>query len=135
MAIRSPDTPAWTRIVAASTVGACVAAIAGRKQDEDALIKRVDHLASEEMIGVAGIVGVPAPLVDAPKGENIEVTIASDGKTTIVAIPKRAVSRRNQLSDDAYNCLKKCREIQDDQKRVQCIVLCPPNNDYQVFMY
>jgi hypothetical protein len=69
------------------------------------------------------------------KSENIEVTIASDGKTTIVAIPKRAISRRNQLGDDAYNCLKKCREIEDDEKRVQCIVLCPPNKDYQVFMY
>ena len=56
---------------------------------------------------------------------NIEVTIASDDQSTIVAVPKTAIGLQNQMGDAEYQCLKACRAIEDDDKRVQCIVLCP----------
>jgi outer membrane lipoprotein SlyB len=67
--------------------------------------------------------------------ENIEVTIASDGKSTIVAVPKTAISRRNQMGDDEYKCLKACKDIADLESRLNCILLCPVTNQYQVFIY
>jgi hypothetical protein len=66
---------------------------------------------------------------------NIEVTIASDGKSTIVAIPRMAISHRNQMGDDEYSCLKACKDIADLEKRLNCILLCPVTKSYQVFIF
>lgn len=67
--------------------------------------------------------------------ENVEVTIASDGKSTIVAVPKTAISRRNQMGDDEYKCLTPCKDIADLEKRLNCILLCPVTKQYQVFIF
>jgi len=67
--------------------------------------------------------------------ENVEVTIASDGKSTIVAVPKTAISRRNQMGDDEYKCLKACKDIADLERRLNCILLCPVTKQYQVFIF
>ncbi|MBP6734436.1 MAG: hypothetical protein KA142_07070 [Chromatiaceae bacterium] len=67
--------------------------------------------------------------------ENVEVAIASDGKSTIVAIPKTAISRQNQMGDDEYKCLKACKDIADLESRLNCILLCPVTKQYQVFIY
>lgn len=67
--------------------------------------------------------------------ENIEVTIASDGKSTIVAVPRAAISRQNQMGDDEYKCLKACKDIADLEKRLNCILLCPITKSYQVFIF
>jgi hypothetical protein len=57
--------------------------------------------------------------------QNIEVTVASDGTSTIVAIPRTSIALRRQMGDAEYKCLKACKDIADTQKRVDCIVLCP----------
>jgi hypothetical protein len=67
--------------------------------------------------------------------ENIEVITASDGKSTIVAVPKAAINRRNQMSDEEYQCLKACKDIADLEKRLNCILLCPVSKKYQVFIF
>lgn len=69
------------------------------------------------------------------KSENVEVTVASDGKSTIVAVPKTATSRLNQLGDDEYKCLKACKDIADLEKRLNCILLCPVSKQYQIFIF
>lgn len=66
--------------------------------------------------------------------ENVEVTIASNGKFTIVAVPKIAIGRANQMGDDEYNCLKKCLDIADTEKRLNCILLCPVSKNYNIFV-
>lgn len=66
---------------------------------------------------------------------NIEVTIATDGKSTIVAVPRAAVARQNQMGDEEYTCLKKCKDIADVEKRLNCISLCPITKSYQVFLF
>jgi hypothetical protein len=68
-------------------------------------------------------------------GDTVEVSIATDGKSTIVAIPRAATSRRNQMGDDEYKCLKACKDIADLEKRLNCILLCPVSKSYQVFIY
>ena len=65
---------------------------------------------------------------------NVEVTIASDGSSTIVAVPKTTISRRNAMGDDEYNCLKACKDIADLEARLNCILLCPVSN-YRVFVF
>lgn len=67
--------------------------------------------------------------------ENIEVIIASDGKSTIVAVPKIAISRRRQMGDDEFTCLTKCLGIADLEQRLNCILSCPITKEYQVFMF
>ncbi len=67
--------------------------------------------------------------------ENVEVTIASDGKSTIVAVPKTAISRRNEMGDDEYKCLKACKDIEDLERRLNCILLCPVTKQYHVFIF
>ena len=67
--------------------------------------------------------------------ENVEVTIASDGKSTIVAVPKTAISRRNQMGDDEYKCLKACKDIDDLERRLNCILLCPVTKQYEISMF
>jgi hypothetical protein len=66
---------------------------------------------------------------------NIEVTIATDGKSTIVAVPKVSISRRNQMGDDEYTCLKACKDIADLESRLNCILRCPVTKQYQVFIF
>lgn len=67
--------------------------------------------------------------------ENIEATIATDGKSTIVAVPTAAVSRQKQMGDDEYKCLKACKDIDDLEKRLNCILLCPLTKQYKVFIF
>jgi hypothetical protein len=69
------------------------------------------------------------------ESEHIEVTIASDGKTTIVAVPKTAISRRNQMGDDEYKCLKGCKDIADVQERLNCILRCPVTKEYHISIF
>ena len=66
---------------------------------------------------------------------NVEVQVATDGKTTIVAVPKAAINRQNQLGDDALSCLKKCKDIADLEKRLNCILLCPAAKSWQVAIF
>ena len=65
---------------------------------------------------------------------NVEVILATDGSRTIVAIPKTAISRQNQLAPDETKCLAKCVKIEDLEQRLNCILLCPVGK-YQVFTY
>lgn len=71
------------------------------------------------------------------RNQNIEVTVASDGKSTIVAVPRTAntIARMNNMGDDEFNCLKKCKDIADLEKRLNCILLCPVTKQYQVFIF
>lgn len=66
---------------------------------------------------------------------NVEVQIATDGNTTIVAVPAAAINRQNQLGDDAISCLKKCKDIEDLEKRLNCILLCPSGKSWQVAIF
>lgn len=66
---------------------------------------------------------------------NVEVQIATDGKTTIVAVPTSAINRQNQLGDDAVSCLKKCKDIVDLEKRLNCILACPSGRSWQVAIF
>jgi hypothetical protein len=68
-------------------------------------------------------------------GENVEVAIASDGTSTIVAVPKMAIARQQQMGDEEYKCLKACKDIVDTEKRLNCILACPVTKKYQVFMF
>ena len=65
---------------------------------------------------------------------NVEVSLATDGTGTIVAIPKTAISRQNQLGPEETKCLAKCVGIEDLEKRLNCILLCPVGR-YQVFTF
>ena len=64
--------------------------------------------------------------------ENVEVTVASDGSSSIVALPKAAIGRRNQISDDDLSCLAKCAKIEDLEARLNCLLLCPATKQWQV---
>lgn len=66
---------------------------------------------------------------------NVGVTVATDGTRTIVAVPKAAVGRRNQMGNDETKCLAKCVKIDDLEKRLNCILACPTTSNYQVFTY
>jgi hypothetical protein len=67
---------------------------------------------------------------------NIQVSLASDGKSTIVAVPKTAtLTRQNELGDDQYSCLKACKDIADLETRLNCILKCPSHLQYQVFIF
>lgn len=66
---------------------------------------------------------------------NVEVQIITDGKTTIVAVPTAAINRQNQLGDDATSCLKKCKDIADLEKRLNCILACPSGKLWQVAIF
>jgi hypothetical protein len=66
---------------------------------------------------------------------NVEVQIATDGKTTIVAVPTTAINRQNQLGGDAVSCLKKCKDIADLEKRLNCILACPSGKSWQVAIF
>lgn len=65
---------------------------------------------------------------------NVEAVIACDRGSTIVAIPVTAISRDNQMGTDEYDCLKKCKNIDDIEKRLNCILLCPVSKDYRLFI-
>jgi hypothetical protein len=67
--------------------------------------------------------------------DNIEVMLASDGKSTIVAVPLMAIGRQNQMGDDEYSCLKACKDIEDLEKRLNCILKCPTSKNYKVFIF
>lgn len=68
-------------------------------------------------------------------GDNIEVTTATDGKSTIVTIPRAATSRQNGMGDPEYKCLKACKDIEDLEKRLNCILKCPVTKSYQVSIF
>jgi hypothetical protein len=67
---------------------------------------------------------------------NIEVTLATDGTHTIVAVPKAAaaIGRQNQMGPEEQKCLAKCVKIEDSEKRLNCVLLCPVGR-YQVFTF
>ena len=65
---------------------------------------------------------------------NVEVILATDGVRTIVAIPKTAISRQNQLGTEETKCLANCAKIENLEQRLNCILLCPVGK-YQVFTY
>ena len=65
---------------------------------------------------------------------NVEAVIALDGRSTIVAIPRFAISRRNQIGDDELDCLKACKNIEDLEQRLNCILKCPISKNYRVFI-
>jgi hypothetical protein len=64
----------------------------------------------------------------------VEAVIASDGGSTIVAIPLVAISRDDQMGDEEYECLKKCKDIEDIEKRTNCTLKCPTTKKYRVFI-
>lgn len=66
---------------------------------------------------------------------NIEVTIATDGQTHIVALPRGSIDRLNQMGDEEYKCLKACKDIADLQDRLNCILRCPVSKNYQVAIF
>lgn len=68
------------------------------------------------------------------ESDNVEVTLATDGTRTIVAIPKTAISRQNQLGPEETKCLAKCIKIEDLEQRLNCVLLCPVGK-YQVFTF
>lgn len=65
---------------------------------------------------------------------NVEVTLATNGTNTIVAVPKSAISRQNQLGTEEAKCLAKCVGIGDLEKRLNCILACPVGK-YHVFTF
>jgi hypothetical protein len=65
---------------------------------------------------------------------NVEVTLATDGNKTIVAVPRTAISRQNQLGPEETKCLAKCVKIDNLESRLNCILLCPVGK-YQVFTF
>lgn len=65
---------------------------------------------------------------------NVEVTLATNGNKTIVAIPKTAIKRQNQLGPEEAKCLAKCTTIDDTEKRLNCILACPVGK-YQMFTF
>jgi len=67
--------------------------------------------------------------------KNIEVITASDGKSTIVAVPLTATKRIKKMSDEEFKCLLACVGIKDLEKRLNCILLCPVTKRYQVFIF
>lgn len=67
--------------------------------------------------------------------ENIEIMKATDGNTTIVAVPLTSISRIKKMSDEEYKCLAACVPIKDLEKRLNCILLCPVTKQYRVFIY
>lgn len=67
--------------------------------------------------------------------ENIEVITATDGKSTIVAVPLTAIQKPKKMSDEEYKCLKACKDIADLESRLNCILLCPVTKQYRVFIF
>ena len=65
---------------------------------------------------------------------NVEVVIATGGGSTIVAIPRAAIGRQSQMGDEEYKCLKACKDIDDLEKRLNCITKCPVTKSYRVFI-
>jgi hypothetical protein len=65
--------------------------------------------------------------------KNVDLIVISDGAATIVAIPKVA-GRPDRLAAQDLSCLAKCRRIENDQERIQCIVKCPSNASWDVFV-
>lgn len=66
---------------------------------------------------------------------NIAITIASNGKSIFVAIPKEAIALRNQMGDEEYKCLKACKDIPDLEKRLNCISRCTVTKLYDVYTF
>jgi hypothetical protein len=63
---------------------------------------------------------------------NVEFLIASQGSTSIVALPRAAIARRNTMGDDDLSCLANCTKIEDLEARLNCILLCPATKQWQV---
>lgn len=66
---------------------------------------------------------------------NIDAIVARDGDSTIVAVPRMAIGRGNGITDDEVSCLKKCRDIEDLEKRLNCILACPVSKKFEVAMF
>jgi hypothetical protein len=66
---------------------------------------------------------------------SIDAIVAKDGDTTIVAVPRMATPRGVGLGGDELSCLKKCRDIEDLEKRLNCILACPVSARFEVVMF
>lgn len=66
---------------------------------------------------------------------SIDAIVAKDGDTTIVAVPRMATPRGVGLGGDELSCLKKCRDISDLEKRLNCILACPVSTRFEVVMF
>jgi hypothetical protein len=62
--------------------------------------------------------------------KNVSVIIATDGKDTIVAIPKLKMSFKKDMSDSLIKCLKDCR---NDPSHLNCILKCPSSFSFRIF--
>jgi hypothetical protein len=65
---------------------------------------------------------------------NVDLIVINHGPVKMILVPKTDLARQNGVSDDDLDCLRKCRQIEDDEKRIQCIVLCPANSAFEVFV-
>ena len=66
--------------------------------------------------------------------ENVDLIVVSDVAATIVAVPKAAVGRQAGLGASDLDCLAKCIKIDDLEKRLNCILLCPAAKAFDVYM-
>jgi hypothetical protein len=65
--------------------------------------------------------------------DNVDLIVISDGPAMIVAVPK-ATGRRARIAAGEVDCLAKCAKIEDLEKRLNCILLCPSNSAWDVFV-
>jgi hypothetical protein len=62
---------------------------------------------------------------------NIEVVVITDKGATITAIPFAEMARQRKMSDEEFNCLKKCKN-QDGTYSMGCVLLCPITKLYKI---
>jgi len=65
--------------------------------------------------------------------DNVDLVVISDGPAMIVAVPK-ATGSRIRIDAGDLDCLAKCNKIDDLEKRLNCILLCPANSGWDVFV-
>lgn len=67
------------------------------------------------------------------RGEIAAVT-AEFENFTMVAIPKTPIARRRAMSDNEFDCLRKCMGIENLEQRLNCILRCPASRNYEVLI-
>lgn len=78
MAVGAPDALAGTIVATATPSRTSFTAIAGSKEDQDALIDGFDNLAGEDMIGISGSIGIPSFLIKPPAiGQDVRRAIGA----------------------------------------------------------
>jgi hypothetical protein len=66
--------------------------------------------------------------------DNVDLVVISDGPRTIVALPKATTGRRPGIDTSDVDCLAKCINIDDLEKRLNCILLCPAATAFEVYV-